>query len=104
MYHNYIWWQKELILFQIYLIYADRSLEDFYSSGMRTGIYFHNYFRCCWRRLWWDGVFPCGSTLFINFSKKNVQNNTEIGVFMRTFPRKDALIYPVINRHNANFS
>ena len=24
-----MWWQKELILFQIYLIYAERSLADF---------------------------------------------------------------------------
>ena len=39
MYHNYIWWQKELILFQIYLIYAERSLEDFYSSNTCTNIY-----------------------------------------------------------------
>ena len=31
--------KKELILFQIYLIYAERSLADFYSSGTRTGIY-----------------------------------------------------------------
>ena len=23
MYHNYIWWQKELILIQIYQIYAE---------------------------------------------------------------------------------
>ena len=36
-------------------------------------IYCHNYFRCCWRRPWWDDVFPCGSTLFINFPNKNVQ-------------------------------
>ena len=39
MYHNYIWWQKELILFQIYLVYAERSLADFHSSSTRTGIF-----------------------------------------------------------------
>ena len=32
--------KKELVLFQINLIYAERSLADFYSSGTRTGIYF----------------------------------------------------------------
>ena len=31
--------KKELILFQINLIYAERGLADFYSSGTRTGIY-----------------------------------------------------------------
>ena len=95
MYGNYIWWQKEFLLFQIYLIYAGRSLAGFYSSGTRTGIYFHNYLRCCWRRPWWDDVFPCGSTLFINFPNKNVRNITEIDiVFMRTFPRKEVFISP----------
>ena len=34
-----MWCQKELILFQIYLIYAERSLEDFYSSGTCSGIH-----------------------------------------------------------------
>ena len=29
MYHDYICWQKELILFQIYLIYAELSLQIF---------------------------------------------------------------------------
>ena len=33
---------KELFLFQIYLIYADRNLADFYSSCTRTGIYSWN--------------------------------------------------------------
>ena len=74
MYHNYIWWQNELIFYQIYLIYAEQSLAELYS----TGIYFYNYFRCCCRRPWWDDVFPCGSTLFINFPNKNVRNITEI--------------------------
>ena len=32
-----------------------------------TGIYFHNYFRCCWRRLWWDDVFPAGLHYLITF-------------------------------------
>ena len=40
-------------------------------------------------------MFPCGSTLFINFPNKNVQNNTEIGVSLCEFFR----IYPVIYRH-----
>ena len=47
-------------------------------------------------------MLPCVSTLFINFSNKNVQNNTEIGVSLCDFfPRKDVhvLIYPVIYRH-----
>ena len=29
IYHNYIWWQKELILFQIYPIYTERALNTF---------------------------------------------------------------------------
>ena len=33
---------NELILLQIYLIYTERSLSDFYSSGTRTGIDFRN--------------------------------------------------------------
>ena len=40
---------KKFILFQIYLIYAERSLADFYSSGTRIGIYFHNYFQALMR-------------------------------------------------------
>ena len=63
MYHNYIWWQKELILFQNYLIYAERRLADFYSSVTRTGIYFHNYFRCCRRR----PCFPAGLHYLLTF-------------------------------------
>ena len=38
IFHNYIWWQKELILFQIYPIYTERSLEYFHSSGMISTI------------------------------------------------------------------
>ena len=81
MYHNYIWWQKELILFQIYLILAenDATKTVFKWYMYRIHVYFHNYFRCCWRP-WWDYVFPCGSTLFINFPNKIVKNISEIGV------------------------
>ena len=37
-YHYCIWWQKEMILFQIYIIYAERSLADFYSRHMISTI------------------------------------------------------------------
>ena len=50
-------------------------------------------------------MFPCGSTLFINFPSKNDQNITEIDMsfprkdvfispYMRTFPIKDVFISP----------
>ena len=84
---------KRLILFQIYLIYAEQSLADFYSSGTRTGIYFHNYFRCCWRRPWWDDVLPCGSTLFINFPNKNVKNIKEIDMSLCELFRERMSLY-----------
>ena len=39
-------------------------------------------------------MFPCGSTLFINFPDKNVKNITEIDVSIGTFPRKGVFISP----------
>ena len=35
---------KKIILFQMYPIYAERSLADFYSSSTRDGIYFPQLF------------------------------------------------------------
>ena len=84
MYHNYI------CSFQIYLIYAERSLADFYSSGTRSGIYFSaaadegpDEMMC----------FPCRSTLFINFPNKNVQNITEIDMSLCELFRERMSLY-----------
>ena len=62
--------KKELILFQMYLIYAERSLEDFYSSGT----YVYRYTSTIISAAADEG--PDEMTLFINFPNKNVQNNT----------------------------
>ena len=43
--------------------------------------------------------FPAGLHYLLTFPTRMSKNNTEIGVFMRTFARKDVLIYPVIYRH-----
>ena len=68
--------QKELILFHIYLIYAERSLEDFYSSGMCTGIYCHNSDEGPGEMT----CFPAGLHYLLTFQTRMSKNRTEIGV------------------------
>ena len=69
---------KMLILFHIYLIYAERSLEDFYSSGMyRIATIISaaadegpGEMTC----------FPAGLHYLLTFPTRMSKNNTEIGV------------------------
>ena len=75
---------KELILFQIYLIYAERNLADFYSSGTRTGLYISTIISAA--------ADECVSQ-FVNFSNKNVQNITEIDVSLCELFRERRYLY-----------
>ena len=81
-FHIYSWWLKhqtkgkwQLYLSQLYMMTKRINFISNLSNLHWTKPWilsfkwydFHNYFRCCWRRSWWDDVFPCGSTLCINF-------------------------------------
>ena len=101
--------KKKLILFQIYLIYAERSLEDFYSSGMCTGIYISTVISAAADEgpdemtffaagLHYLLTFPTRMSkitqksvcLYANFSEKgclDLSGDTCISLYMRTFPK-----------------
>ena len=93
MYHNYIWWQKEVNLFQIYLIYAEQSLADFFQVVLVPA-----YISTIISAAADEGpdeimCFPSGSTLFINFPNKNVKNIKEIDVSLCELFRERMSLY-----------
>ena len=72
--------KKELISFHIYLIYAERSREDFYSSGMCTGMYCQIISAAADEGPSEMTCFPAGLHYLLTFPTRMSKNNTEIGV------------------------
>ena len=95
IYHNYIWWQKEL---HVILNLSNLRWTEA-CRLLRTSIYFNIISAAADEGPDEMTCFPAGLHYLLTFPSRMSKYHRNRCVYLRTFPRKDVLIYPVIYLH-----